>query len=106
MDVANPVRGQLNREMFCRPRLRLRIWSREMGCAVPPRASLPILLIHVEAKMLLNHGLLSFLPLSFPRWRPSISSTAIRHRVSPEFIRAHNCVPKAFTTESPPATGQ
>ena len=32
--------------------------------------------------------------------------TAIRHRVSPEFIRSRNCVPTAFTAESPPAQGQ
>ena len=28
---------------------------------------------------------------------------AIRHRVSPEFIKSRNCVPMAFTTGSPPA---
>ena len=28
--------------------------------------------------------------------------TAIRHRVSPEFIESRNCVPMAFTAESPP----
>ena len=32
--------------------------------------------------------------------------TAIRHRVSPEFIGARNCVPMAFTAESPPEQGQ
>ena len=32
--------------------------------------------------------------------------TAIRHRVSPEFIGSRNCVPMAFTAESPPARGQ
>ena len=32
--------------------------------------------------------------------------TAIRHRVSPEFIGARNCVPMAFTAERPPAQGQ
>ena len=30
----------------------------------------------------------------------------IRHRVSPEFIGSRNCVPMAFTAESPPAQGQ
>ena len=29
-----------------------------------------------------------------------------RHRVSPEFIGSRNCVPMAFTNESPPARGQ
>ena len=32
--------------------------------------------------------------------------TAIRHRVSPELIGSRNCVPMAFTTESPQAHGQ
>ena len=32
--------------------------------------------------------------------------TAIRHRVSPEFIGSRNYVPMAFTAESPPAKGQ
>ena len=29
-----------------------------------------------------------------------------RHRVSPEFIGSRNCVPMAFTAESPPTRGQ
>ena len=32
--------------------------------------------------------------------------SAIRQRVSPEFIGSRNCVPMAFTAESPPAQGQ
>ena len=36
-----------------------------------------------------------------PRRRPY--ETAVRHRVSPEFIGSRNCVPMAFTAESPPA---
>ena len=32
--------------------------------------------------------------------------TAIRHRVSPEFIGSRNCVPIAFTAESLQAQGQ
>ena len=32
--------------------------------------------------------------------------TAIRRRVSPEFIGSRNCVPMAFTAESPSARGQ
>ena len=31
--------------------------------------------------------------------------TAIRHRVSPEFIGSCNCVPMESTAESPPAQG-
>ena len=42
--VANPARGQLNREnnLFLCPRSRLRIWSRETGSVVPSRVSLLI----------------------------------------------------------------
>ena len=32
--------------------------------------------------------------------------TDIRHRVSPEFVGSRNCVPTAFTAESPPGRGQ
>ena len=32
--------------------------------------------------------------------------TTIRHGVSPEFIVSRNCVPMAFTAESPPVQGQ
>ena len=32
--------------------------------------------------------------------------TDIRHRVSPKFIESRDCVPMAFTAESPPAQGQ
>ena len=43
----------------------------------------------------------------FPRRRPFIYiKTVIRHRASPEFIGSRNCVPMAFTDESPPAQGQ
>ena len=42
-----------------------------------------------------------------PRRRPLIyfKPPYIRHRVSPKFIRPCNCVPMAFTAESPPAQG-
>ena len=44
-----------------------------------------------------------------PRRRPFfmyLKPPHIRHRVSPEFIGSRNCVPMAFTAESPPAQGQ
>ena len=47
--------------------------------------------------------LTGFLPSSMTA---SIYETAIRHGVSPEFIGSRNCVPMAFTAESPPAQGQ
>ena len=48
--VANPARGQLNREneIFPRPRSCLRIWSRETGSAVPPRVSLLISILRLN----------------------------------------------------------
>ena len=98
--VANPARGQLNREInFRSPRSRLRIWSRETGSAVPFRVSLIISIIR------LNLVLTGFFP-SFAAASISFYKTAIRHRVSPEFIGSRNCVPMAFTAESPPVQGQ
>ena len=43
--VANPVRGQLDRDFFffLSARSRLRIWSSEAGSAFPSRVSLPAL---------------------------------------------------------------
>ena len=57
--------------------------SRKTGSAVLSRVSLIIL--HAQAES---------------------DAYYTRHRVSPEFIRSHNCVPMVFTTESPPAQGQ
>ena len=98
--VTNPACGQLNREkyIFPSPRSRLRIWFREAGSAVPSRVSL--LILHNQAES----GDYSRDSSRFPRRRPFIY-TAIRHRVSPEFIGFRNCVPMAFTAESPPAQG-
>ena len=46
-------------------------------------------------------------PSRVPGRRPFIYiKTAIRHRVSPEFIGSRNGVPMAFTAESPLAQGQ
>ena len=56
--VANPARGELNREneygeFFC-PRSRLRIWSREKGSAVASRVSLLISIL--RPNLVLTHG--------------------------------------------------
>ena len=61
-EVANPARGQLNRENEYVPvRVpRLRIWSRETGSAIPSRVSL---LISILTKRL-NLVLTVFLPSS------------------------------------------
>ena len=46
--VANPARGQLNREkIFPYPRACLRIWSRETGSAVSSRVSLLISILRL-----------------------------------------------------------
>ena len=66
--VANPARGQLNREKLIFPclRTRLRIWSRETGSAVPSRVSL--LILHTQAE----YGAYSRDSSQFPRRRPFI----------------------------------
>ena len=48
--VASPARGQLNRKncFFPCPRLRLKIWSRETGSAVPSRVSLLISILRLN----------------------------------------------------------
>ena len=73
--------------------------SRDEFGSVPSRVSLLVSILR------LNLVLTGFRPSSAAA---SIYSfiTAIRHRVSPEFIRSRNCVPMAFTAESPPARGQ
>ena len=86
--------------MFPCPRSRLRIWSCETGSAVPSRVSLFISILRVN--MVLTYGI----PLEFRGGVHLFMKTAIRHRVSPEFIGSRNCVSMAFTAESPPAQGQ
>ena len=99
--VANPARGQLNREtIFPCPRSRLRIWSRETGSAVPSRVSLLISILKLN--LVLTYGI----PPEFRGGVHLFIQTAIRHRVNPEFIESRICVPMAFTAESPPAQGQ
>ena len=54
--VANPVRGQLNRENEYSPvPVRLRIWSRETGSAVPSRVSLLISMLRLN--LVLTYGI-------------------------------------------------
>ena len=100
--VANPARGQLNRKKIIFPclRSRLRIWSRETGSAVSSRVSL---LISIRR---LNLVLTQGIPPEFRGGVHLFIETTIRYRVSPEFIGSRNCVPMAFTAESPPAQDQ
>ena len=55
--VANPARGQLDREkrIFPCPRSRLGIWSRETGSAVPSRVSLLISILRLN--LVLTYGI-------------------------------------------------
>ena len=100
--VANSARGQLNREkgIFPCPRPCLRIWSRETGSAVTSRASLLISILRLN--LVLTYGI----PPEFRGGVHLFIITAIRHRVSPEFIGSRTCVPMAFIAESPPARGR
>ena len=56
--VANSACGQLNRENtnFPFPRSRLRVWSRELGSAVPSRVS--PLILHTQAESVAYRKLL------------------------------------------------
>ena len=93
--VANPVHGQLNREIFPCPRSRLRIWFRETVLAVPYLVSRLILYTNTQS------GAYSRYSSRVPRRRPYIFASTTHHRASPEFIGSRNCVPIAFTAESP-----
>ena len=55
--VANPARGQLNREnsIFPCPCACLRIWPRETGSAVPSRVSLLISILRLN--LVLTYGI-------------------------------------------------
>ena len=81
--VANPARGQLNREnnIPLSPCVPENLVSRDGFSRPVPRQP------------------------AHPR-AASIYEAAIRRRVSPELIGSRNCVPMAFTAESPPAQGQ
>ena len=99
--IANPARGQLNRENNIRlSPAYLRIWSREMGSAAPSRVSLLISILRLN--LVHTYGI----P---PEFR-SGAHLFIYNRHTPsaqsEFIGSRNCVPMAFTAESPPAQGQ
>ena len=93
--VANPARGQLDREngYSLSPYAPENLVSRDgFGSPVPRQPAL----LHTEAES----DAYSRDSSRFPPRRP------FSHWVSPEFIGSRNCVPMAFTTESPPAQGQ
>ena len=78
-EVANPARGQLNRENVSRSRLI--IWSRKTDLAVPSRVSL--LIFHTQAAP----GAQSRDYSRFSQGCP-FSYTTNDHGVSPEFMRS------------------
>ena len=99
--VANPARGQLNRENEYFPvPFAPKNWSRETGSAGPSRVSLLISILRLN--VVLTYGT----PPDFRGGVHLFIQTAIHHGVSPEFIESRNCVPMSFTAESPPAQGQ
>ena len=101
--VANPARGQLNREkkwIFPSPRSRLKISSRETSSAVPFRVSLPISVLRLN--LVLTYGI----PPEFRGGVYLLFKTAIRHRFSPEFIGHAIAYRRRSLAESPPAQGQ
>ena len=98
--VANPARGQLNREnnIPLSPCVPENLVSRDGFSRPVPRQPAHL---HTQAES--GYLRTGFLPSSAAG---STYETAIRHRVSPEFIGSRKCVPMAFTAESPPAQGQ
>ena len=99
--VANPARGQLNREnnIPLSPCVPENLVSRDGFSRPVPRQPAHLHTLAESGAYLLT----GFLPSSAAA---SIYETALRHRVSPEFIGSRNCVPMAFTAKSPPAHGQ
>ena len=98
--VANPARGQLNREnnIPLSPCVPENLVSRDGFSRPVPRQP-----AHLHTQAETGAFLTGFLPSSAAA---SIYETAIRHRVSPEFIGSRNCVPMTLIAESPPAQGQ
>ena len=100
--VANPARGQLNREKkkslsAFTPK---NLVSRDgFGSPIPRQPAH----LHTQAEVWCL--LTGFLPSSAAA-SIYFFKIAIRHRVSPECIGSRKCVPMVFTAKSPPAQGQ
>ena len=97
--VAGPACGQLNREndIPLSPCVPENLVSRDGFSRPVPRQPAHLHTQGESGAYLRNSS-------RVPRRRSY--ETAIRHRVSPEFIGSRNCVPMALTAESPPAQGQ
>ena len=100
--IANPARGQLDRE---NEYLRVPVRTREFGLARRVRQSRPASVCSSPYSGRIWCLLTGFLPSSAAA-SIYLYKTAIRHRVSPEFVGSRNCVPVTFTAESRPAQGQ
>ena len=113
--VANPARGQLNREnnIPLSPCVPENLVSRD-GFSRPVRRQPAHL--HTQAeydacsrdsqRVPRRRPYIYLKPLYVIGSVPSLSGQSRVYRVSPEFIGSRNCVPMAFTAESPPAQGQ
>ena len=104
--VANPARGELNREntfslsSFAPENL---VSRGRFGRPVPRQPAH----LHTQSESsIINHqsGAYSRDSSRFPRRRPH--TTVNRHLVSPEFIRSRNGVPIRLVAKIPPAQGQ
>ena len=100
--VANPDRGQLNREgkKSC-SRSCLGIWSRETGSVVPSGVS--PLISKLRLNLVRTYG---FLPSSAAASSYFFKPPYAIDSVPSLSGHAIYCVPLAFTAESPPAQGQ
>ena len=87
--VANPARGQLNREnRYPCPRSHLRIWSRKTGSAVPSRISLLIFILRLNL-VLTNECHL--LVLSMPPTLSVVSNINININMSTTHTNKSGC---------------
>ena len=99
--IANPARGQLNRENYIFP-VPVRAWEfgrSGTGSAVPSSVS-PLILHTQQAE---SDWLVHLMDFSRVLGRHPSIVTVNQHRVSPEFIRPRNCVSMTLTSEGPPA---
>ena len=100
--VTNSACGQLNRKNDYFP---VPVRAREFGLARRVRQSRPASACSfstLRLNLMFTYGI----PPDFRGGVHLFYETAIRPRVSPEFIGSCNCVPIAFTAESPQAQGQ
>ena len=92
--------AEQGKRFFPCPCLRLRIWSREIGLAVPSRVSL--LILHTQGKS--GAYLRGSTPLSHSAM--VCIRTVMHHRASPEFTRSRNCFTNGVHYYREPAQGQ